>query len=63
MESKFCTHCNIEKQIKFFFKNYSKCKVCNSKRELKCYYENKDKTSNQQKKLYEKKRQNITVTK
>ena len=55
MESKICTHCNIEKHINNFYKKYSECKDCNIKRGVKRYYDNKDKISMQQKIYYEKK--------
>ena len=56
MESKFCTRCNIEKNIEDFYNKYTECKVCNSNRSLKRYHENKDKISNQRKLYYEKNR-------
>ena len=55
MENKICTQCNIDKQIKKFYKKYSECKDCNIKRDVKRYYDNKDKISMQQKIFYEKK--------
>ena len=56
MESKICTKFNIEKCIISFHRKYSDCKGCNRKRGLKRYYGLKDKTSNQRKTYYEKKR-------
>ena len=51
-----CTICNIEKDIKNFYKKYTECIDYNRARGLKRYYENKDKISNQQKLYYEKNR-------
>ena len=56
MESKICTKCITEKNIKNFFTKKTECKSCNSKRSLKRYFENIDKISNQQKIFYEKKK-------
>ena len=63
MKSKFCTQCNIEKDINNFYKKYSECIDCNRARGLKRYYENKDKISNQQKVYYEKNREKILLQK
>ena len=63
MDTKTCTMCNIEKQIKNFYKNYTECKNCNRARCLKSYYENKHKISNQQKIYYEKNREKIVLQK
>ena len=63
MDTKMCTICNIEKDINNFCKKYSDCKDCNRARGLKRYYENKDKISNQQKIIYEKKRDRIILQK
>ena len=49
MESKICTHCNIEKHTNNFYKKNSECKDCNIKRDAKRYYDNKNKISMQQK--------------
>ena len=62
MERKICTHCNIEKDLEFFYKKYTKCKDCKTKRRLKRYYENKDKLSNQRKTFYEKDRDKLSQT-
>ena len=63
MNTKTCTLCNNEKDIKIFYKNYSECIECNRARGLKRYYENKDKISNQQKVYYEKNREKILLQK
>ena len=41
MDNKSFTQCNIEKQIKNFYKKYSECKDCNIKRGVKRYFDNK----------------------
>ena len=51
MERKICTHCDIEKNIEYFYNKFTECKICNINRSLKRYYENKDKKSNQKKLL------------
>ena len=58
MESKNCSMCETETQIKEFYKKYTECKYCNSKKGLKRYYENKDKISNQRKIYYKKIKKN-----
>ena len=63
MDTKMCTICNIEKDIKNFDKKYTECIDCNRARGLKRYYENKDKISNQQKLYYEKNRDRILLQK
>ena len=59
MENKTFTHCNIEKHINNFYKNFSECKDCNIKRVVKRYFDNKDKLSIQQKTSYEKNRDKL----
>ena len=59
MESKYCTQCNIEKNVNNFYKKNSECKDCNIKRGVKLYYDNKDKISMQQKIYYKKSREKI----
>ena len=59
MESKICTHRNIEKNIEDFYIKCTDCKVCKSNRSLKRYYENEDKLSNQRKIYYEKDRKKL----
>ena len=54
MDNKTCTVCNIEKQIKNFYRKYSECKGCNIKRGVKRYYDNKHKISIQQKYIMKK---------
>ena len=54
MESKFCSMCNIEKQIEEFYKKNTNFKNCCSIRSLKLYHEKKDKISNQRKIYYGK---------
>ena len=51
--------CNIEKHINNFCKKYSECEDCNIKRGVKRYFDNKDKLSIQQRKYYQKNRDNI----
>ena len=63
MDTKMCTICNIEKDIKNFYKKYTKCIDRNRARGLKRYYENKDKISIQQKLYYEKNRDRILLQK
>ena len=63
MDTKMCTICNIEKDIKNFYKKYTECIDCNWTRGLKRYYENKDKISMQQKRYYEKNRERILLQK
>ena len=55
MESKTCTLWNIEKDINNFYKKFSEGKGCNRARRLERFCDNKDKTSQQQKKYFEKK--------
>ena len=55
MDNKTCTVCNIEKNIKNFYKKDSECKDWNTKRCVKRYFDNKDKISIQQKLYYEEK--------
>ena len=60
MESKFCTQCNIEKNIyQQFSQKYSECRDCNIKRGVERYDDNKDKISMQQKIYYEKNRDKL----
>ena len=59
MESKICTNCITEKNIKNFHKKSTERKDCTSRRSSKLYYENIDKISNQQKTYYEKKREKL----
>ena len=63
MDTKMCTICNIEKDIKNFYKKYTECIDCNRARGLKRYYENKHKISMQQKAYYEKNRERILLQK
>ena len=63
MDTKMCTICNIEKDIKNFYNKYTECIDCNRARGLKRYYENKDKISMQQKLYYEKNREKIFLQK
>ena len=63
MNTKICTICNIEKDIKNFYKKCSEFRDCNRTRGLKRYYENKEKISNQQKMYYEKNRDGILLQK
>ena len=35
MERKFCTHCNVEKNIEAFYNKYTECKICNCIRSVK----------------------------
>ena len=51
--------CNIEKHINNFCKKYSECEDCNIKRGVKRYFDNKDKLSIQQRKYYQKNRDNL----
>ena len=48
MESKACTMCNIEEDIKKFYRKYSECNDCKIKRGLKQYHDDKKKISIQQ---------------
>ena len=54
MERKYCTECNIEKNIEYFYNKYTESKICNSNKSLKRDYENKDKLSNQRKLVFQK---------
>ena len=51
--------CQIQKQIKGFYNNYTECKECKCKRILKRYHDNEDKMSSQQKIYYEKERDKL----
>ena len=55
--------CNIEKQIKNFYKSLSECKGCNRTSRLKRYYENEVKKSIQQKIYHAKNRDKMLIQK
>ena len=54
MDSKICTHCNIEKSTEDFYNKFTECRICNSNRKSKRYYEIKDKISNRKKHIMKK---------
>ena len=56
MESKRCSMCDNEKDIKDFLRKYTDCDDCNCKGGLKRYYQNKDKISDQRRICYEGKK-------
>ena len=62
MESKICSMCNIEKNVKDFYKK-KECKLCNRRRSLKCHYKIKDNLSNQQKIYYKNEKKTFRETK
>ena len=55
MNSKVCSMCNIENNIREYDNKFTKSKNCICKRGIKRYCDNKDKMSIQQKIYYEKK--------
>ena len=49
----------LKKSIDIFYNKYGECKQCNIRRNLKRFFENNENLSNQQKKFYEKNRDNL----